>query len=61
MLEKGVIEEVRFVVNNYEFNKLPRAHGLPEIRNYILGLITYDEAIEHAKQITRNYAKRQFT
>lgn len=61
MIDKGVVEEVRFVLNKFDFNKLPKAHGLPEIRNYIIGLITLNEAIERAKQITRNYAKRQFT
>lgn len=61
MIDKGVVEEVRFILNNFDFNKLPKAHGLPEIRSYIAGLITLDESIERAKQITRNYAKRQFT
>lgn len=40
---------------------LLRAHGVPEFFAYLNGTLKLDEAIDKAKQNTRNYAKRQMT
>jgi tRNA dimethylallyltransferase len=71
MIENGVLDEAKkadkifknSTLNQVELNALPayKAHGLREIIAYINGLITKEDAIDRSKQVTRNYAKRQFT
>jgi len=68
MLLEGALEEVKTVYekakkNNYEEVKktLPKIIGLRELFDYFDGLITFDTAIEEAKQVSRRYAKRQLT
>ena len=68
MLLEGALEEVKAVYekakkNNYEEVKktLPKVIGLREFFDYFDGLITFDTAIEEAKQVSRRYAKRQLT
>ncbi|MEZ5814806.1 MAG: tRNA (adenosine(37)-N6)-dimethylallyltransferase MiaA [Alphaproteobacteria bacterium] len=67
MVENGALEEVE------EFDKrlqsgeikngvpLSKALGFKELRNYLNGKISKEEAIETAQTITRRYAKRQVT
>ena len=38
-----------------------KAHGVPEIKKYLLGLTNIEECIAKSQQVTRNYAKRQIT
>ena len=38
-----------------------RAHGVPEIKNYLEKNIDKDTCIEKIQQVTRNYVKRQHT
>ena len=38
-----------------------KAHGVPEIINYIDNNVSLDAAIANAQKVTRNYVKRQFT
>ena len=38
-----------------------KAHGVPEISNYLSGKITLEECITTGQQVTRNYVKRQLT
>ena len=38
-----------------------RAHGVPEITDYLEGTISVDECILKGQQVTRNYVKRQLT
>jgi len=63
MIEEGAIEEVKKLLDKKYNNSLPimKAHGVPEIINYILGKISLEKAIKKSQQITRNYAKRQIT
>ena len=63
MLENGALDEADFVRNNY-FDKsltIMKAHGLPELINYLDGKVSLPEAIEIAQINTRQYAKRQRT
>ena len=63
MINNGAIEEVK-KLNSLKLKKsLPimRAHGVPEISDYLSGLISLDECIQKGQQVTRNYVKRQFT
>ena len=38
-----------------------KAHGVPEIMNYINGILTLEETILRVQKVTRNYVKRQLT
>jgi len=63
MINKGAIDEVK-KLNSLNLDKsLPimRAHGVPEITEYLLNKCTLDECINKGQQVTRNYVKRQFT
>lgn len=57
MLEKGAVEEVQ----KYDLNTPIKIIGAPEIQALLRGEISKETAIEKGAQITRNYAKRQYT
>ncbi len=63
MLENGVMEEAQRMKELKLDPTLParKAHGIPELINYLEGTMTLEEAAKQAKQNTRNYAKRQMT
>lgn len=63
MIKAGLVDEVKKLYKmGYDFN-LPALSGLvyKEIGEYVRGKITLVQAIEKAKQKTRNFAKRQQT
>jgi len=62
MLEKGLIEEVKKLLNKYsEFPTAMQGLGYKEVKQYFDGELTKEEMIEKIKQESRRYAKRQFT
>ena len=62
MLEMGLIEEVKFILNKYdEFPTAMQAIGYKEVVEFLDNKISYDEMVEKIKQETRRYAKRQLT
>lgn len=61
MVELGAIDEVTALMKNDDITDFKKVHGVAQIREYLLGNISLDEAISKSQQITRNYAKRQFT
>lgn len=63
MMNAGALEEVRalMALKLPEDTPILRAHGVPELMAYLRGEMGRAEAIEQAKQNTRNYAKRQMT
>lgn len=62
MIEQGLIEEVKCVVEKYPTSPTAmQALGYKEIREYLEGNLTKQEAIDKVKQETRRYAKRQLT
>ena len=62
MIEQGLIEEVKNVLNKYkEFPTAMQGLGYKEVVEYLNNDITKDEMIEKVKQETRRYAKRQIT
>lgn len=63
MLEKGLLEEVRGLVEKgYDKNTIAmQGLGYKEILAYFRGECTLDEAIYILKRDTRHYAKRQLT
>lgn len=63
MIEKGLIDEVRFILKNYgeSVNVVLQTVGYKEIICYLKNEITLEKAIELIKRNTRRYAKRQLT
>ena len=63
MIEGGAIEEVKKLKSLNLDKSLPimRAHGVPEITNYLDNNKPLDVCINRGQQVTRNYVKRQLT
>ena len=62
MIEKGLEEEVRNLVNKYtKFPTAMQGLGYKEVVEYLNKEISKEEMIEKIKQETRRYAKRQLT
>ena len=63
MIAQGAVDEVRQMMqlSLRADSPLFRAVGVPELMALINGEFSQEEAIERAKQSTRNYAKRQYT
>ena len=63
MINNGAIDEVKRLLSlNLELSlPIMRAHGVPEIRQYLSGSINLEECISTGQQVTRNYVKRQIT
>lgn len=63
MIEEGLVEEVKYLLNNDEFLKstASQAIGYKEFIPYFKDEITLEQAIEQIKIHTHQYAKRQYT
>lgn len=64
MIEAGALDEARGVLARSDIpNDAPmrKAHGLPELIQYLKGEISLDEAVRVGQLNTRHYAKRQTT
>ncbi len=64
MIVNGAVDEVNLIKNLKDEDSIKRSMrviGFSEIFNYLNGKIEYQDAIESAKQNSRNYAKRQIT
>jgi tRNA dimethylallyltransferase len=64
MLAAGALEEARAVLVRSDIPAdapMRKAHGLPELIQYLKGDMTLDEAIRIGQLNTRHYAKRQTT
>ncbi|HOP73930.1 MAG TPA: tRNA (adenosine(37)-N6)-dimethylallyltransferase MiaA [Bacillota bacterium] len=63
MLEQGLLEEVKSLLNMGFSADLKPMQGLgyKQLVDYLENRLTFDEAIDQMKQKTRNYAKRQIT
>lgn len=63
MIKNGCIDEVQNLVKLELDMSLPimRAHGVPEISNYLNKKTSLEESTDKSKQVTRNYVKRQLT
>lgn len=62
MLEQGLIEEVKNLINKY--SNMPttmQGLGYKEVKEFLDGNISKEEMIEKIKMETRRYAKRQIT
>lgn len=63
MLKNGLVEEVKKLKDmGYAYDLVSmQGIGYKEIRQYIDGELSYDDAVELLKKNTRNFAKRQLT
>lgn len=62
MINQGLIEEVKQILEKYKEQPTAlQALGYKEIKEYLEGILTKQEAIDKVKQETRRYAKRQLT
>lgn len=62
MIQDGLIQEVQNIIKKYkQYPTAMQALGYKEIKQYLEGELTKQEAIEKIKQETRRYAKRQLT
>lgn len=63
MWERGALAEVETLLARHLPESLPvmRAIGVPEIRGFLSGRLSREEAMSAGQQATRNYAKRQYT
>lgn len=62
MFEKGLVEEVKRLLNKYELSKTAKAAiGYKEVIDYLNGELSLQECKELIKKRSRNYAKRQVT
>lgn len=61
MLRDGLIDEAESFFRSDVSNTAAQAIGYKELKPYIDGLVTLEEAVEKLKMETRRYAKRQLT
>ena len=67
MIEQGALEEVKELAAMIADGLVPldaeivKAHGFRPLRAYLNGEISFEDAAEHTKAETRQYAKRQTT
>ena len=61
MLQNGVIDEVRGLLQCYDIYTIPKIIGLESINNYLKGYHSYEKMILEVHKLTQNYAKRQYT
>ena len=63
MMQNGAEDEVKRLLELKINDKMPvmKAIGVPELRDYLIGKLTREGAVQAAKLHTRQYAKRQLT
>jgi len=63
MLANGLVAEVQTLLDSGFDQRLPAMSGLgyAELSAYLCGEVSYAEAVEHFKQATRIFARRQMT
>ena len=61
MLENGLLDEALEFYKKYASKTAVNAIGYKELKPYIDGEKSLEECVEHLKQSTRRYAKRQLT
>ena len=61
MIQDGLVKECRKVYDSCQLETAYQAIGYKELIPYFKGSKSLDECVEHIKQETRHYAKRQLT
>ncbi|MGT2750273.1 tRNA (adenosine(37)-N6)-dimethylallyltransferase MiaA [Streptococcus orisasini] len=61
MLAQGLLDEARWLYENYPQSQASRGIGYKELFPYFAGELSLEAAVEQIKQNTRRFAKRQLT
>ncbi len=61
MMQDGLLDEVKALYEKYGEVDSLKTIDYKEMVSYLKGEMTFDEAVDKAKQHSRNYAKRQIT
>lgn len=61
MLEKGILDEAKWLYDNHRNAQAARAIGYKELFPYFTGDASLEDCVEKLKQNTRHFAKRQLT
>lgn len=61
MLEKGILDEAKWLYDNHRNAQAARAIGYKEFFPYFTGDASLEDCVEKLKQNTRRFAKRQLT
>ena len=61
MLEKGILDEAKWLYDNHRNVQAARAIGHKELFPYFTGDASLEDCVEKLKQNTRRFAKRQLT
>lgn len=61
MVQDGLLDEVKALYEKYGEVDSLKTIDYKEMVSYLKGEMTFDEAVDKAKQHSRNYAKRQIT
>ena len=61
MLKAGLLEEAKWLYDNYPHVQASKGSGYKELFPYFAGELALEEAINKLKQNTRRFAKRQLT
>ena len=61
MLKNGLLEEAKEFYNEYASKTAVNAIGYKELKPFLDGEKSLEECVDHLKQSTRRYAKRQLT
>ncbi len=61
MMQNGLLEEAKEVLSRENMPTAYQAIGYKELADYFMGKQSLEEALEHLRQSSRRYAKRQLT
>ena len=61
MVEKGLLDETKWLYDNHRDVQAARAIGYKELFPYFAGQASLEESVDKLKQNTRRFAKRQLT
>lgn len=61
MVEKGLLDEAKWLYDNHRDVQAARAIGYKELFPYLAGQASLEESVDKLKQNTRRFAKRQLT
>ena len=61
MVEKGILDEAKWLYDNHRDVQAARAIGYKELFPYFAGQASLEESVDKLKQNTRRFAKRQLT
>ena len=61
MVEKGLLDEAKWLYDNHRDVQAARAIGYKELFPYFAGQASLEESVDKLKQNTRRFAKRQLT